>query len=206
MNLNAIVGEMKNTPWVHLARMVSILCFPKRRKKSGKPFLQNVILPQQFMKETSVTRISNAFLKATADSKRALLKVANQSHSTLPRAWHLICYVSHVFSSYVLRLWHWCGGFHPSLSWINTWPYSGQTGTLKKSSVPGKLTSPQGSIYLSFSLQFGYINGISEPCLENLNHLIHIEHIQCFSNWFSWCNAIFMWHLKTYANATDKNK
>lgn len=152
MNLHAIVGEMKNTPWVHLARMVSVLCFPKRRKKSSKPFLQNVILPQQFMKETSVTRISNALLKATADSKRALLKVANQSHSTRPRAWHLICYVSHVFSSHVLRLWHWCGGFHPSLSWINTWPYSGQTGILKKSSVPGKLTSPQGSIYLSFSL------------------------------------------------------
>ena len=130
--------------------------------------MQNVILPQQFMKETSVTRISNALLKATADSKRALLKVANQSYSTRPRAWHLICYVSHVFSSHVLRLWHWCGGFHPSLSWINTWPYSGQTGILKKSSVPGKLTSPQGSIYLSFSLQFGYINGISEPCLENL--------------------------------------
>ena len=31
------------------------------------------------------------------------------------------------------------------------------------------------------------------PVWKTLNHLTHTEHILCFSNWFSSCNAIFMW-------------
>lgn len=168
MILNAIVVQMESVPWVHLARIASVLCFPKRRKKSSKLLLQNVILPQQFMKETSVTRISNAFLKATADSKRALLKVANQSHSALLRAWHLICYVSHVLFSHVLRD---CDidvvAFIQASAEQTLGPYSGQTGILKNVFCPSKLTSPQGSIFRRFTLKFGHITGISEHYLEN---------------------------------------
>lgn len=167
MILNAIVVSMKSVPWAHLARLTSALCFPKRRKQSSKPFLQNVILPQQFMKETSVTRIFNAFLKATADSKRALLKVANQSHSTPSRAWHLICYVSHVFSSHVLRLWHWWGGFRPNFSWINTLAIVGELACLKMSAVRFEFTSPQGKVCLNYRWQFWDINRIFEGCFEN---------------------------------------
>jgi hypothetical protein len=51
------------------------LFLQEKKKRAANHFLQNVILPQDFMKETSVTKLSKALLKTTADSIKALLQV-----------------------------------------------------------------------------------------------------------------------------------
>lgn len=96
---------MKSFPLAYLARLSSALCFPKRRKQSSKPFLQNVILPQQFMKETSVTGISIASFKANSDSKRAWLKAANQClNSSCCMTSNLLCIACKLLSIFFLHI------------------------------------------------------------------------------------------------------
>lgn len=133
--------KWRTAPWVHLVRMVAYFVSP-REERVVNHFCRMSFSHNSLWKKHLWQESPNALLKATADSKALLSNKSIPFHPSKSMTPYLLCITCNFFLTWQ-RLWHWCGGFHPSLSWINTWPYSGQTGILKKSSVPGKLASPQ---------------------------------------------------------------
>lgn len=86
-----------------LPRLWADFASQKEEKESSEPyFLQDVILPQEFMRETSVARLSMLFAKPQL-TVRALLEVASPSQPIRLRTRHIICRVPHAFSLPVRR-------------------------------------------------------------------------------------------------------
>lgn len=136
---------------------------PTGAKATGRPFLWRGLLAQQLMKESLMLPSKPQLTVTEPGCKRRM-------GPTPPFPEH-----DTSFAMYHRYFPHMCGAcdidvvaFLQASAESTRGPSGGQSGILETPPTLGQLSSPQGSVFPSFSLQFGYINGISEHCLENL--------------------------------------
>lgn len=105
----------------------------EEKKKSSHPFFYKMPFSHKSLLKKHLCRGSpTIFLKMQLTSKAHCWKWrgVNLIPSAQNEAHNLLC-TTRTFLTCAETLWHWCG-FHPNLSWIITWPFSGQTGILLK--------------------------------------------------------------------------